>query len=228
MEEKGWKHGEEEKRVTSVAEQYPCCLVPLNPSSGTGAKALCQDVTTRDSTTQPPMGHHYPDLAAHSGYDSISRTRFPGYTPTPLSSLALFARKREKERVVGPANWHVWVHHLLSFFPRPRDYVTRRRAILVYLLSIVSLNKNPPYPGFESVSVRLVSSYDYRDVVDTREVFHLNGIKISEESLDSNLSRIMQVCFTSSIRTKQDITIFKHFWIIFSIFHSSRPVCDCV
>lgn len=100
------------------------------------------------------------------------------------------------------------MHHLLSFFPRPpqRDYVTRRRAILVYLLSIVSLNKNPPYSGFESVSVRLVSLYDYRDVVDTREVFHLNGIKISEESLDLNLSRIMQVCFTSSIRTKQDIT----------------------
>lgn len=63
--------GGREERVTSVAEQYPC-LVPLNPSSGTGAKALCQDVTTRDSTTQPPMGHHYPDLAAHSGYDSIS------------------------------------------------------------------------------------------------------------------------------------------------------------
>lgn len=114
------------------------------------------------------------------------------------------------------------MHHLLSFFPRPpqRDYVTRRRAILVYLLSIVSLNKNPPYPGFESVSVRLVSSNDYRDVVDTREVFHLNGIKISEESLDSNLSRIMQVCFTSSIRTKQDITIFKHHLFNFSLVSS--------
>lgn len=96
--------GRKGRGLTSVAEQYPCCLVPVNPSSGTGAKALCQDVTTRDSTTQPPMGHHYPDLAAHSGYDSISRTRFPGYTPTPLSSLALFARKREKERAVGPAN----------------------------------------------------------------------------------------------------------------------------
>lgn len=133
--------GEEEKRVTSVAEQYPCCLVPLNPSSGTGAKALCQDVTTRDSTTQPPMGHHYPDLAAHSGYDSISRTRFPGYTPTLLSSLALFARKREKERVVGPANWHVWVHHLhstpssLSFHVRPtwlRDTKTRHSRLSAF------------------------------------------------------------------------------------------------
>lgn len=38
-------------------------------------------------------------------------------------------------------------------FLSQRDYVTRKRAILVYLLSIVSLNKNPPYSGFEFVSV---------------------------------------------------------------------------
>lgn len=127
---KGWNTME--RRVTSVAEQP--LLVPLNPSSSPiSAKALCQNVTTRDSTMQLPMGHHYPDLAAR-GYDSISYA-LPGYTPSFVQFSFICAKKRGN--AAWPVNWHVWeAPSFYSFTPLPRcssqcDYVTRRRAIVL-------------------------------------------------------------------------------------------------